>query len=314
MDLQDMRFALAIARRQTLTKAAQELYVSQPTLSKCLRKLEEEAGGSLFLRTGSRYFPTALGEQYLEYARSVLALEGQWRQKAAAINGERTGELSVALPLMRSFCFAAKVVPAFRELHPGFLLNLYEESTGIQEKLLLDAKIDFAIFNDPQPNPKLVYEPLAREELVLVLPPGHPLAAQARTGGGRRWPWIDLTLFAQEPFLLHFPEQNSGWTALELFRQYGIQPPVVLRTRSGENMLLLCHKGLGVCISPENYVRAMDFQPPPVCCSIGREGVFSTLQIACRKGCVLSGPARDFIRLAKECCLPPQPRQAADPS
>ena len=66
MDLQDMRFALSIARHQNLTKAAQELYVSQPTLSKCLRKLEEEAGGKLFTRNDSRYCPTCLGEQYLE--------------------------------------------------------------------------------------------------------------------------------------------------------------------------------------------------------------------------------------------------------
>ena len=306
MDLQDMRIALSIARHQTLTRAARELYVSQPTLSKCLRKLEEEAGGKLFTRADSRYFPTTLGEQYLEYARAVLALEGQWRQKAAAINREETGELSVALPLMRSFCLAAKAVPAFRARRPGILLNLYEESTGIQEKLLLDAKIDFAIFNDPRPNAKLVYEPLAREELVLVLPPGHPLAARAQPQPGRRWPWIDLALFAREPFLLHFPEQNSGWMALELFRRYGIQPPVVLRTRSGENMLLLCHRGLGVCISPENYVQALDLQPPPVCCSIGREGVFSTLQIAYRKGRSLSAPARDFIAMARECCLPSQ--------
>lgn len=305
MDLQDMRFALSIARHQNLTKAARELYVSQPTLSKCLRKLEEEAGGKLFDRIDSRYCPTVLGERYLEYARSALALERQWKRQAADITGQRQGELSVALPLMRSFCMVPRIVPAFRERYPGFLLNLYEESTGIQEKLLLDAKIDFAIFNDPQPHPQLTYEPLAREELVLVLPPAHPLAERARPRPGRRWPWIDLALFAREPFLLQFPEQNSGWMALELFRRAGICPPVVLRTRSGRNILTLCRQGLGVCFSPENYVRAMAFETPLVCCSVGEEGAFTTLQIAYRKGTELSGPARDFIGLARECCLEP---------
>lgn len=307
MDLQDMHFALSIARHQNLTKAAQELYVSQPTLSKCLRKLEVEAGGKLFTRNNGRYCPTCLGEQYLEYARSVLALEKQWRQKAAAINAEDEGVLNVALPLMRSFCMAPQIVPAFRAVHPGFRLNLYEESIGIQKKLLLDTEIDFAIFNDPQPHPKLEYEPLAEEELVLVLPPNHRLAGTARGRAGRRWPWIDLALFAQEPFLLHFPEQNSGWMALELFRQYQIDPPVVFRTRSVENLLLLCRKEIGVCFSPENYVHAMQVDPPLVCCSIGEQGVFTTLQIAYRKGTTLSGPARDFIALARGCCLPPQP-------
>ncbi len=306
MDLQDMRFALSIARHQNLTRAAQELYVSQPTLSKCLRRLEEEAGGKLFSRIDNRYCPTALGEQYLEYARAVLALEGQWRRKANAINACREGELNVALPLMRSFCMAPQIVPAFREMYPGFMLNLYEESTGIQEKLLLDAKIEFAIFSEPHPHPKLEYEPLAQEEVVLVLPPDHPLKERAQVRGGRRWPWIDLALFAREPFLLHFPEQSTGGAALELFQRYRIDPPVVLRTRSVENMLLLCQKGLGVCFSPENYVRAMGFDRPPACCSIGAEGVFATLQIAYRRGVTLSGPARDFIALARACCLPTQ--------
>ena len=212
----------------------------------------------------------------------------------------------MALPLMRSFCMVPQIVPAFRKMYPGFLLNLYEESTGIQEKLLLDAKIDFAIFNDPLPNAKLEYEPLVREETVLVLPPECPLAVKAQVREGRRWPWIDLALFAQEPFLLHAPEQSTGWIALELFRQYGINPPVVLRTRNVETMLLLCEKGVGVCLSTENYIRTMRFDRMPVCCSIGEEGVFTTLQIAYRKGTVLSGPARDFIALARECFLPPQ--------
>ena len=304
MDLQDMRFALSIARHQNLTKAAQELYVSQPTLSKCLRKLEEESGGKLFSRLGNRYYPTCLGEQYLEYARSVLALESRWRQKAAAINTEEEGVLNVAMPPMRSFCMATRIVPAFRAMHPGYMLNLYEESTGIQEKLLLDAKIDFAVFNDPQPHAKLEYEPLAREEQVLVLPPDHPLAGMAVVREGRRWPWIDLSLFAREPFLMHFPEQNTGWTALELFRQYRIDPPVVLRARNGANILLLCQKGLGVCFSPESYVRAMELAPPLTCCSIGEAGVFTTLQIAYRRGAVLSGPARDLIALIRDRCLP----------
>jgi len=307
MDLQDMRFALSIARHKNLTRAAQELYVSQPTLSKCLRKLEEEAGGKLFSRLDSRYYPTALGEQYLEYARSVLALEAQWRRKAAAINTTREGELNVALPLMRSFCMAPRIIPAFREMYPGFLLNLYEESTDIQERLLLDAKIEFAIFSEPRPHPRLNYEPLVREEIVLVLPPDHALSDRARGWEGRRWPWIDLGLFAREPFLLLFPEQSTGGIALELFRQYRIDPPVVLRTRSVENMLLLCQKGLGVCFSPENYVQAVKSDRPPVCCSIGERGVFTTLQIAYRSGTTLSAPARDFIALARACCLPPQP-------
>lgn len=302
MDLQDMRFALCIARHQNLTKAARELYVSQPTLSKCLQKLEEEANGKLFTRIDNRYCPTYLGEQYLSYARSVLALEQQWQQTAAEINALQEGELNVALPLMRSYCMIPWIVPAFRKKYPHFTLNIYEESTGIQEKLLLDAKIDFAIFSELHPNRHLQYEPLTKEEIILVLPPDHPLRSAGVPRETSRYPWIDLSLFSKEPFILYFPEQSTGSISLDLFRQYQIDPPVVLRTRSSLNALILSQKGIGACIMSENYVKAMHFDEPPVCFSIGETGIFSTLYVAYRKGVVLSDCAQDFIALVKEYC------------
>lgn len=302
MDLQDMRFALCIARHQNLTKAARELYVSQPTLSKCLQKLEEEANGKLFTRIDNRYCPTYLGEQYLNYARSVLALEQQWKQTAAEITALQEGELNVALPLMRSYCILPQVVSAFRKKYPNFILNIYEESTGIQEKLLLDAKIEFAIFSERHPNPRLQYEPLTKEEIVLVLHPDHPLQSAAVRREGSRYPWIDLSLFAEEPFILYFPEQSTGSIALDLFRKYQIDPPVVLRTRSSLNALNLSQQGIGACIMSESYVKAIHFDTPPACFSIGDSGIFSTLYVAYRKEEELSTCARDFISFAKKFC------------
>lgn len=178
MDLQDMRFALCIARHQNLTKAARELYVSQPTLSKCLQKLEEEAHGKLFTRIDNRYCPTYLGEQYLNYARSVLALERQWKQTVADVDALQEGELNIALPLMRSYCILPKVVTAFREKYPRFTLNIYEESTGVQEKLLLDSKIDFAIFNELFPSPNLQYDLLKKEEILSLSMDGSVIVCQ----------------------------------------------------------------------------------------------------------------------------------------
>ena len=300
MDLQDMRFALCIARHQNLTKAARELYVSQPTLSKCLQKLEEEAHGKLFTRIDNRYCPTYLGEQYLNYARSALALERQWKQTVADVDALQEGELNIALPLMRSYSILPKVVTAFREKYPRFTLNIYEESTGVQEKLLLDSKIDFAIFNELFPNPNLQYDLLKKEEILLVLPPDHPLKSAGIPKKSCHYPWMDLSLFAREPFILYYPEQHTGSIALELFQQYQIEPPVVLRTRSSLNTLMLSQQGIGSCFMSESYVKAMPFENKPDCFSIGESGIFSTLYVAYRKGTVLSACARDFIELVKE--------------
>lgn len=86
MNFQELNYALSIARYQNLTKAAEELYISQPTLSKCLQKLEREMGGKLFSRSGNTYVPTYLGRRYLEYARKVLALNQDWERELKDMN------------------------------------------------------------------------------------------------------------------------------------------------------------------------------------------------------------------------------------
>ncbi len=301
MSFHELQFILCIARHQNLTRAAQELYISQPTLTKCLQKVEREVDGKLFNRSDNRYYPTQLGEKYLEYARSVLALEENFRNTAMCINSSQRGELSVAFPIMRSFCMVPRIIKEFRSRFPGVTLNIYEEATEIQNKLLMDLKIDFAIFSDAFPNPKLTYEQLFEDNHVLVLPPDHPLAQRGEEKEGFSRPWLDLSLAAKEPFILHFPEQTTGVVALRLFEEYNIEPNVVLRIRNATNMLRLCQQGVGLCFTLESYVRAMEFDRPPVCFAVGSRPTGVPLQVAYRKGTVLSPCARAFIEIAKRC-------------
>ena len=81
MNFTELNYILCIAKHQNLTKAAQELYVSQPTLTKYLQKLEREMDGKLFSRSGNSYTPTYLGRRYMEYAKKVLAVNQDWEKE-----------------------------------------------------------------------------------------------------------------------------------------------------------------------------------------------------------------------------------------
>lgn len=300
MNIQELNYVLCIAKHQNLTKAAQELYISQPTLSKFLQKLEREVDGKLFSRSGNRYLPTYLGRRYLEYARRMLELDQDWQRELLDLNACREGELNIAFPLMRSSCMVPRILPVFHEQYPGIRVNLMEETYAIQERLLLDDQLDFAVFNEARPHPRLAYEELLREEVLLMLPPGHPLAARGVQREGFSHPWMDLRLLAEQPFLLHFAEQTTGRIAQELFAYYGIQPPVVLRTRNTQVCASLCQQGMGACFVPQRYAAGMHLDRPPLCFSVGEQGAFSPLTIAYRKGAYLPSYARAFIRIAKE--------------
>lgn len=188
MNFQELNYILCIAKHQNLTKAAQELYISQPTLTKHLQKLEREMNGKLFVRSGNVYTATYLGRRYMEYARKVLAVNQDWEKELQDLTSYNEGELNIAFPLMRSSCMVPQIMEVFHEQYPGVRVNLREETYAIQERLLLDDQLDFAIFNEAKPHPKLVYETLLREELLLVMPEGHPLASQAVKRSEKEYP------------------------------------------------------------------------------------------------------------------------------
>mgnify|MGYP001623967056 FL=1 len=300
MNFQELNYALSIARYQNLTKAAEELYISQPTLSKCLQKLEREMGGKLFSRSGNTHVPTYLGRRYLEYARKVLALNQDWERELKDMNACMDGELNIAFPLMRSSCMVPSIMKVFHKKYPGVRVNFMEEAHAIQEKLLLNDELDFGIFNETRPHPKLSYETLLREEILLVMPPDHPMAVRGMKSSEVKHLWIDLRLLEKEEFILHFPDQTTGQLALELFETWGIKPQVSVRTRNTETSVRLCMEGMGLCFVPETYIKNMRFDTPPACFSVGEKGVFSTLTIASRKGAYLPSYAQDFIKIAQE--------------
>lgn len=300
MNFQELNYVLSIAKHQKLTKAAEELYISQPTLSKCLQKLEREMGGKLFGRSGNTYVPTYLGRRYLEYARKVLTLNQDWERELKDMNSCMDGELNIAFPLMRSSCMVPSIMKVFHKKYPGVRVNLMEEAHAIQEKLLLNDELDFGIFNETRPHPKLSYETLLREEVLLVMPPDHPLSKKGIKKPGMRHLWIDLKLLKEEEFILHFPDQTTGQLAIELFETWGIEPRVSIHTRNTETSVRLCMEGMGICFVPETYIRHMHFEKKPECFSVGEKGIFSTLTIASRKGAYLPSYAQDFIKIAQE--------------
>lgn len=225
MNYSELHYILCIAKHQNLTRAAQELYISQPTLTKHLQKLEREMGAKLFSRNGNTYVPTYTGRKYMEYARKILQVKQDWEKELKDLTENNEGELNIAVPLMRSSCMIPQIMAEFSEKYPNVNVSIWEEAYSIQEKLLLNDQLDFGIFNETREHPKLEYELLKREEILLVMPPDHPLASSGYPSPSDRYPRIDLSTLASEPFILHFPEQTTGKLVLEALDRAGDPAP-----------------------------------------------------------------------------------------
>lgn len=301
MNIYELNYALCIAKHQNLTRAAQELFISQPTLSKHLQKLERELGLRLFSRVDNCYIPTYAGRKYLEYASKVLQLTHDWEKELSDLATLNDGELNVAFPLMRSSCMIPQILPPFSRLHPNIRVNILEETYAIQERLLEDTGIDFAIFSEGNQNPQLQYETLGREPILLAVPQEHPLAAGYKQSANNRCcPCAQWSSLKDEKFILHFPDQNTGAITQQLLDKHHIKPKAAFYTRNTQAALLLVQNNQGICFAPETYIRNMTFKRPPVCFSLEDPEAWTSTVLAFRKGAYLPSYAHDFIRLAKE--------------
>ena len=168
MDFRELTYVQAIAKHQSITKAAEALYVSQPTLSKFLIALESELGIKLFRKLGHKYVLTYAGERYLDYAGQILRLKTDLDVELTDILKRDVGVLNLAFARMRCTYMLPGTLPEFRRRYPNVKVNIFEGSSDENDRRLLDGVVDVAFYSHPATeNLLLTYETLDREELLI---------------------------------------------------------------------------------------------------------------------------------------------------
>lgn len=122
MEYTDLEYFIAIAEHHNLTRAAEALYVSQPTLTKYLHKLEKELGGKVFRRNGYQYDLT-FGPALSGLCKKSTGTRSGLEKELSDMRSYYNGELNIALPPMRSTSLIPQLLPAFNEKHPGVCIN-----------------------------------------------------------------------------------------------------------------------------------------------------------------------------------------------
>lgn len=297
MELKEARYILAIARQKNISKAAESLFISQPSLSKYLKNLEHQLGVSLFDRVGSGYFPTYIGERYIHYAEKIVEYGMEWDMEFDDIMHQNHGRLNIAIPIMLGNSLIGPTLSKFHRLYPHVTVNMMEEVNFVAEHTLTDHTVDLTFYNVHEFPTGLDYQVIGKEEMVLILSGSNPLIQKAEKKEGFQYPWIDLSLLADSPFILLYPDQNTGGLALKLFKDYGLQPKVLLHTRSSEMSIRLAMEGLGAAFAPESYYHFLKDREPSssVCLSIGKEKIQNTLIAAYQKNRYLPKYAKAYL-------------------
>ncbi|RJL33343.1 LysR family transcriptional regulator [Bailinhaonella thermotolerans] len=246
MELQQMRYVLAVAETNSFTRAAERCLVVQSALSHQIARLERELGARLFDRTSRRVRLTPAGEAFLPAARQCLDAAERAAAEVAAAVGEVRGRLAVGvIPTV-----AAVDIPAalgdYRDRYPHVRVALRVGGSEQLTEQVKEGALDVGFLGLPATaRPQGVRSrELARDRLVAVLPPGHPLAAE---------PEVSLRTLAAETFV-DFPANTAGrMQSDQAFAAAGLHREVAFEVTHADLLTRLVHQGLGVALLPRAY-------------------------------------------------------------
>ncbi len=244
MELRQLRYFVAVARRRHFTAAAEAIGVAQPALSQQIRLLERELGVALLDRTSRRVRPTPAGEAFLPRAERVLAEVASAQSEMAEFAGATRGRVTVGtLPSLAEYQLP-RLVAGFHARHPDLELVVREESTATLLALLGGGEVDLALLHRPTnapPDPALTLEPLFTEPLVGVVAPGHPLATRGV---------LALSALRDEPFILTKSGSVIRDTILAACTVAGFAPHIAFESGGAATVRALAAVGLGLAILP----------------------------------------------------------------
>ena len=229
MNERQIRYMLTILREGSISRAAEVLYVSQPSLSQMVRKVESELNAELFVRHTNPIVLTPAGECYMQAARSVLNIEENLTRKISEIRSGVRGTIRLGVPLQRSLQLMPKIFPALHEKYPEVTLKLTETGSDSLETMLLNRQLDLALVTTTAKTNALTYILASREETRLLVAKSTDLAHRIPDGTP-----ISIKEAADEAFIGLKNGHSTRITQERLFANAQIHPQILFETESIE--------------------------------------------------------------------------------
>ncbi len=235
--LRQLQILEAIVRHGSFTRAAEELFLTQPTVSMQVKKLAETVGMPLFQQVGRRVETTDVGREVHAAARAILRSLSDLDIRLADVKGLRHGRLRLCVITTAKY-FAPEILGAFCEQHPGIDVSLKVTNRERILERLAGSDDDLYVMGQAEGSSvEVEMVPLAPNPLVIVARTDHPLASHQG---------VTLERLAQERFLLREPGSGIRDSVLKAFHEAGLRPNVRIELGSNEAIKHAVIGGLGI--------------------------------------------------------------------
>lgn len=278
MDLKQLEYFVSVAELGSFTRAAIELDIAQPALSRQIRLLEVELRQNLLIRNGRGAVPNEAGKLLLEHGRGILHQVALAREELSAARGALTGRVSIGLPPSLSRLITVPLTHAFREALPHAQLSLTEGFSVLMYEGLRVGSLDMAVLYNPESSPGVEMTRLHEDELVLISPRASA-RPRNRKEKGKEKAGISLSEVADLPLIL--PSRRNAFRILIESEMMGIgrKPQISLEVDGLNAILNLVEEGLGHGVLPAYTLSNFDNVEPFVVRRIHTPRLMSKLEL-----------------------------------
>jgi|CXWL01.1.fsa_nt_gi DNA-binding transcriptional LysR family regulator len=290
MEWRQLRALVEVIKQNSFSRAAQQLNLTQSTVSKTVSQLEEELGIALIDRTDHACRPTGGGEIVNRHALELLRGYTRLVTELDELRWLNRGTLRLGLQLLGQDAAIAEVFAEFRRAYPQIDLQLVEDSGTVVTQMLREGDLDLATVLIPYGDE---FESDTRDhkavEFCVLLPPGHTL-------GGHKP--VSLSALAKESFVLYAEGARMGLLLIDACKGVGFTPTIAARSAHVEFIAELVSLGLGVAVVPQEILsrlRCDDVAVAPLLV----DHPLCSVTIAWRKGSKLSHAANAWLALLR---------------
>lgn len=249
MDIRELRYIIGIACARNMTKAAENLFVTQPALSKMLKKVEEQIGIPLFFRDGNSMIPTDAGLCVVERGRKIVNEFDALEKTLSDMKNMSSERVMLGIPPVIAALDFPEIIMRFRRHFPDVTVEVHEFGARKLEDMVLDGVLDVAISMHPVESNELSEIVIIQDQVVCAMNPTHPLASRK-----------SIALEELMPYSINtFPTDYAVYEELmKLFKAKSLSPRIDVTSPSCDFLLKISHLSNEICVLPAPCVRHYD--------------------------------------------------------
>lgn len=285
MELKQLLYFKEVAKHKSITKAAQQIHISQPALSKSIKALEEELGTILIIRTNKTIDLTDAGNMVLEYTQEITGLVDEMKLTLNDLTNFSVGQLNIGLPPFIGSLFFPKVMKHFHRSYPNIKLDITEYGGARVVKSVEEGEFELGVAVLPIDEQIFDVYPIVEEEMKLIVHKNHPLASfkEVNVNDLRDEEFI----FYHEEFALNQIVRNH------FFITGGFEPKILFKSMQWDLMSEMVAANLGIAILPQSICNRL-FTKDINIISL-KPSILWRLAVITKKGKYISNAGRKFI-------------------